>query len=89
MSKLRIVQLDQVIETDVKRFYVPFEVYDKCPECGEEAEGVGDYLSHPLVNAPQTLYFYCYHEETEKDVEWERQIEIRMTAHNVKTERTD
>lgn len=46
---------------EVKRLYLPFALIEDCPHCGEEVEKdlEDQYLSYPVLNGKETIYFYC------------------------------
>lgn len=62
-----------VFPVDVKRFYIPFTVKAKCPECGEEVVRSCEdhYLSYPDANEPFDLHMVCYKEWQKEDGEWD------------------
>ena len=73
---------DKPFEIDVKRFYTPVEISDECPECGvtnESSNTDNNYFSHPYVNRPERVLFYC--EECEH--EWENKVILRITIEAV------
>ena len=64
-------------EVDVKRLYLPFEVRDACPECGEITthDMMDKYMSYPVLGKPYNIGGYCYkclHE-------WERQVVLDVS----------
>jgi hypothetical protein len=62
---------------EVKRFYVPYTIKAKCPNCGNDVEFLGDYdyLSYPVLNAEEKVYACC----DECDYEMELPIRVGMT----------
>ena len=71
-----IENTEERFDTKVKRFYVPVEIYDDCPECGTENTHVDDYLSYPIVNGISPVHFYCVSCEEE----WTQDIILRITV---------
>ena len=57
----QIVNIDSKFEIAVKRFYIPFTLVAKCPECGKDkvSDLSEDYLSYPTLNQKESMYFYC------------------------------
>lgn len=80
-------------EIDVKRFYLPgIIVESKCPKCEHlhEVNMSTQYLSHPVINEPETIGFYCEEdtitENTYCDTDWEVKIKLSMEVELVKDE---
>lgn len=65
-------------EIDVKRFYLPYEVYDNCAKCGRET-GIElssiHYISYPKLDFPNRIYFYC----RECEYNWEKYVELKIS----------
>ncbi len=80
---VEIVQTDEVVNLDMKRCYLPFEVTATCPECKARITRYlsDDYVGYPPVNKPFDLDMY--HDEVidDEDVhhEWSVQVILRMT----------
>ena len=75
-------------EIDVKRFYIPgVKVQSHCPTCGKKhiRDFDSDYLSHPVVGAPECVHFYCEEDKpgggycgTEWDVKVVLEIKVKL-----------
>jgi hypothetical protein len=66
---------------ECKRFYMPgIKVVSVCPKCNEERElDFNDqYLSYPVVNRFQNIYFYC--EPCEENWDEEIMLEIKISG---------
>lgn len=85
---LRIEQDEEIsVEIEVKRFYIPgVTVYSTCPNCMKEHKFDFDneYISYPVVNAPEKVHFYCTDcDEAGEDVfEWTEELILRMTLES-------
>ncbi len=70
-------------EIDVKRFYLPYEVYDNCAKCGSET-GIDlsstHYISYPKLDSPNKIYFYCHTCEHG----WGKYVELKISLKEVK-----
>lgn len=82
---MKITNLDTPTEIDVKRFYLPCQVEDACPACGQiVARDRDDYLAYPVTNTPTELNFY--HGDCSKNpagIEWSRQVILKITLEAV------
>ena len=77
---MKIIPLDTPFQVDVKRFYVPCEIEDACPACGEiVTRDSGDYLSYPVTNKAIELNFY--HGDCPKNpagTEWSQRVILKI-----------
>lgn len=66
-------------EIEVKRFRVPFRIWDDCPTCGAETESgeTAHYFSYPWVGEPEPVRFCCEDCE-DAPVEWERKVLLSL-----------
>lgn len=60
-----------VEEVEVKRFYLPCNMYVECPKC-EKTHEYNQYVSYPKVNKTIELNLYC----PECEHEWTEEIKI-------------
>lgn len=73
MSKITIEGEHSI---EVKRFYIPYTIKTKCPNCDNDVEFLGDdYISYPILNAEEFIYSCC----SECDYEMEMPVKIGMT----------
>lgn len=81
---MRIKRKSGSCGVDVKRLYLPFEVKDTCPECGEIAthDMMDNYMSYPILGKPHNLGGYC----EGCSHEWRRQVvlDVSLRAYNRK-----
>lgn len=66
---------------ECKRFYMPgIKAFSVCPKCKEEREldFKDQYLSYPVVNRFQNVYFFC--EPCNTDWEEEVKLEVSLKA---------
>ncbi len=82
---MRIKKHDKPGSLDIKRCYLPFSLFDKCPTCGIEVEKnlTGDYLMYPVFGKSEKVTFYHYNEETDDEHEWNRMIILDFTMTEV------
>lgn len=83
---LKIHPLDVRRSIECKRANLPFLVVSKCPKCGEEIThdySRGEYVSGPVVNGKNTLYFY--HDTPSGEHEWQVTVMLRMTMEEVRS----
>lgn len=66
---------------DCKRFYMPgIKAFSVCPNCKREHEidFIEQYLSYPVVNRFQNIYFYC--EPCNENWEEEAMLEVKLSG---------
>lgn len=68
MSKIKVTNLKEKQELDIKRCYLPVIVETDCPKCKKKlvSDLRNEYLSYPVVNGETKMYFYC--DECDEDV---------------------
>lgn len=80
----KVEATSDVVSLDIKRCYLPIEITDLCPKCGESVTKYlrSDYLSYPKVNAPIAVWMAHCIELPDSDIEheWELTIILRVTA---------
>ena len=82
MPSIKRIDVPMHVELD-KRRYVPFEVTDTCPECGEEVTTSLDeqYLMYPVIGEPYeiSLYHEIDDEENYDSHEWQVKVILDFT----------
>lgn len=50
---------------NIKRCYLPYEIYDECPKCGHQLymDLSEEYLSHPKLDEEEKIDIYCTNED--------------------------
>lgn len=82
---MRIENRDDEFGLDVKRFYIPATVHDKCPSCGADVERdlMDEYLSYPSANDAFDLemgHSDCPNPTTSYgDTTWKARVVLRVT----------
>ena len=70
-------EIKEVFDIEVKRFYLPVVVKDKCPNCdGEISQNLEDqYLSYPTLNKADDITLVC----EACDMEFQVPFTLRMS----------
>ena len=66
------------LEINVKRFYLPLVIKDKCPNCdGDIAYDLEEqYLSYPRLNTPEKIGIWC----EACDLEFSKTVTLRLSV---------
>ena len=69
--------IKEKIEINIKRFYLPLVIKDKCPNCdGDITYDLGEqYLSYPILNEPETIGICC----EACDLEFEKTVTLSLS----------
>lgn len=69
-ARIERTKTNEPFPIDVKRFYVPFVVIDKCPNCGREVHKPldNDYLGYPIACVPIEVSMYCGYEPDDDEL---------------------
>jgi hypothetical protein len=75
-----IEKLNEKFELD-KRTYLPFILKINCKCCNKELKKnlTEDYLSYPIINSNQTIYFYC----EDCDMEYQEEVQLIVKIEQV------
>ena len=72
---------DNETTVEVKRFYIPFTIETKCPNCNKKnvTNLEREYLSYPPLGDPFEFGFYC----SDCDYDWTEKIilDIVLSPH--------
>lgn len=81
---MKIEVTNEAVALDIKRCYLPIEITDTCPTCGETVTRYlnNDYLSYPKVNTPINVAMTHHIELPDSDDEhsWNVSIILRVMA---------
>ena len=79
---MHVKVLDKPFTVDVKRLYLPIILKEACPKCSEVhvQDLQDDYISYPVFNGEEHMYFYC----SECEHEWQPKIKISLKVEEVK-----
>jgi len=85
---MKIEMTKEAVALDIKRCYLPIEITDTCPTCGETVTRYlsSDYLSYPKVNTSINVAM-CHHIElpdSDEEHSWDVMIVLRVTAEEAK-----
>jgi len=61
MKDKDVLKITEIVELQIKRFYLPIKLKKECPRCGKSSESdlSMEYLSYPTVNGKESIPFYC------------------------------
>ena len=75
---MKNIKLNNKLEVEVKRFYIPLKMAVNCPHCNAEKKiDLSDgFLSYPTLNEVEAIYQFCDH----CDKEFEFDLTLRMSV---------
>ncbi len=74
---MKNIKIEGSQELEIKRFYLPVVIKDKCPNCdGEISQDLEDqYLSYPTLNKAENIHLEC----ESCDLEFQIPITLRIS----------